>query len=106
MLSQMTIDLLDEMTDAGLTDEAFGLAHHWREDGKRETIKHHREYCESITSFLPDSNNERVYKRLRIMWECYQAYHAGNPAIFSKLAEAAYCLIPAGDARHPAATSF
>ena len=105
MLSQMTIDLLDEMTDAGLTDDAFGFAHHWREDGKRETIKHHREYCESIPLFC----------RILIMSVSTKtADHMGmlsdlpcrNPAIFSKLAEAAYCLIPAGDARHPAATSF
>ena len=61
--SNTTIALLDELVALGLTDELFRLLHHFR----KETIARHRAYCEKIAEFRPDSTNERVQRRLRII---------------------------------------
>jgi hypothetical protein len=88
---KQTIAYLDELQVLGFTDEAFRRLHHM---SRKAAINTHRSYCERIGSFLDDRANERVQKRLEIVLTCYKAYHAGNPAIFPQLADAAYCLVP------------
>lgn len=45
-------------------------------------------------SFQEGGNNERVQKRLEMVLKYYKEYHQGNPAIFTRLADCAYCMVP------------
>jgi len=93
---KQTIEYLDELQKLGFTNEAFCLLHHFRENGIRETINSHRSYCEKTGSFdRDDGSNQRVQERLKIVLKYYRDYHAGNPAMFTQLADAAYRIVPA-----------
>jgi hypothetical protein len=89
-----TLSCLDELQNLGFTDAAFSQLHHFREKQRNETILGFRHYCERIGSFHADQNNERVHKRLVLVLEHYKSYHSGDPFIFTKLADAAYYMIP------------
>ena len=95
MNPQRTVVLLNELETLGFTNEAFWRLHHFREKGKRDTIHVHKSYCEKTDSFEDDGNNERVEVRLEMVLKCYKAYHEGNPDMFTYLADAAYCMVPA-----------
>ena len=91
---KQTIAFLDELRLLGFTDEAFAKLHHFREKRENHPINTHRSYCEIRDSFQDGGNNERVQLRLEIVLKYFKAYHAGNPAAFLRLADAAYVLIP------------
>jgi hypothetical protein len=91
---KQTIAYLDELLTLGFTDEAFWKIHHFQEKGENHPINTHRTYCEKTDSFQDGGNNERVQMRLEIVLKYFKAYHAGNPAAFPRLADAAYVLIP------------
>src|SRR5436305_2313490 len=91
---QQTISYLDELQQLGFTNEAFWRVHHFREKEERETINHHRAYCERIGAFRESDNNALVQERLALLLKYYKAYHSGNPQIFPDLADAVYRLIP------------
>jgi hypothetical protein len=90
---KQTLALLDELERSGFTDEAFWRLHHFR-GKKRVTINRFRYYCKRPDSFRPDHNKERVHKRIEIVLKNYKTNHAGNPAIFPRLADEAYRMIP------------
>ncbi len=92
--AKQTISYLDELQTLGFTDEAFSKIHHFREKGENHPIRTHRSYCEGTDSFQDGGNNERVQIRLEIVLKYFEAYHAGNSAMFARLADAAYVLIP------------
>lgn len=91
---KQTIAYLDELQALGFTDEAFSKIHHFREKREDHSINTHRSYCEKTDSFQDGGNNERVQIRLEIVLNYFKAYHAGNPAMFIRLADAAYALVP------------
>jgi hypothetical protein len=95
MNPKQTLACLDELQQLGFTDEAFWRVHHFREKERRETINGFRSYCEKTDLFHDDGNNERVHKRLEMILTHYKAYHSGNRVMFTRLADAAYCMIPA-----------
>ena len=92
-----TVDLLDELQDLGFGDEAFAHLHHWWENGKRETIKHHKGYCEKMkTTFRVDDSNARVQRRLEMVRSKFKdsPIRDRNPTAFVHLADEAYRLVP------------
>ncbi|SRR5713101_2027034 len=91
---KLTIKYLDELQSLGFTDDAFSKIHHFREKGESHPINPHRAYCEKTDSFQDGGNNERVQIRLEIVLKYFKAYHSGNPAVFARLADAAYVLVP------------
>ena len=95
MNPKLTIASLDELQRLGFTDEAFWRIHHFREKNNKETISGFRSYCETTDSFRNGGNNERVQKRIEMVLTNYRAYHTGKPAVFTRLADAAYSMIPA-----------
>jgi transcriptional regulator with XRE-family HTH domain len=95
MNPKRTLELLDELQKLGFTNEAFWRLHHLREKEKRDTINAHYSYCEKTNSFRDDGNSERVQTRLEIVLKYYKAYHHGTPEAFTRLADAAYCMVPA-----------
>jgi hypothetical protein len=95
---QRTVELLDELETLGFTNEAFWRLHHFRDKEKKDTIHVHKSYCEKRGSFRgreEDCNNERMQVRLEMVLKCYKAYHNGHPDMFTRLADAAYCMVPA-----------
>jgi len=95
MNPQRTVELLDELERLGFTNEAFWRLHHFREKGNRDTINSHRSYCEKTDSFKDGDNNERVQVRPEMVLKYYELYHNGHPDMFTRLADAAYCMVPA-----------
>ena|SRR5271155_879642 len=95
MNPQRTVELLNELETLGFTNDSFWRLHHFRENGEKDTIGSHKSYCEQRGSFQDNSNNERVQVRLEIILKYYRAYHNGNPGMFPRLADAAYCMVPA-----------
>jgi hypothetical protein len=91
---KQTIAYLDELRTLGFTDEAFWIIHHFREKGEHHPINTHKSYCERTDSFQDGGNNDRVQIRLEIVLKYFKAYHTGNPAMFARLADAAYVLVP------------
>ena len=92
---QQTVAFLDELERLGSTNDAFSRLHHFREmTSGSETISGHRSYCQQTASFQNDGNNDRVSRRLDLILTVYKQYHAGKPAVFPRLAEAAYVMIP------------
>jgi hypothetical protein len=94
---ERTIDLLDELQKLGFGDEAFAHLHHWWENGRRETIKHHRGYCEKMkTTFRVDDSNALVQRRLEMVRNKFKesATPGRNPTTFVHLADEAFRLVP------------
>jgi hypothetical protein len=94
MNSKQTIAYLDELQKLGFTDESFSLIHHFQLKNEKHPISTHRAYCENTDAFQADGNNERVQIRLEMILRYYKTYFAGNPAVFPRLAKAAYCMVP------------
>jgi hypothetical protein len=93
-----TLSLLGELESIGFTDEAFRLLHHFRRrtNNHRLTIAAFRSYCEKTSAFRPDHNNERVQRRLRMVFDNYRqaGFGLGQADKFKSLAEAAFLEIP------------
>jgi len=89
---QDTILLLQKLEALGFDDSGFALLHHFRESGKNETISSHRSYCNSVSAFNNESNNEKIQRRLNLVLSAYSmgGFISGSPKVFNKLAEAAY----------------
>lgn len=90
MNPQWTVVLLDELETLGFTNEAFWRLHHFGEREKRGTIN-----CEGIGSFNDGDNNERIQVRFEMVLKYYRLYCDGHPEVFTLLADAAYCMVPA-----------
>ena len=88
----ITIILLDELESLGFDNTAFSALHHFREKGRRETIKSHRKYCENTRQFKENDNNLQVQRRLRLVLNAYVlgGFESQYPEVFLGLAEAAY----------------
>src|SRR5271154_4425035 len=95
MNPQRTVELLDELETLGFTNDAFWRLHHFRKTDKKDTMGSHKSYCEKTGLFEDNGNNERVQARLEMVIKCYKAYYNGNPGMFPRLADAAYCMVPA-----------
>jgi hypothetical protein len=91
-----TIDLLDLLNVLGFDDQAFARLHHFRLKGRKPTISDHRHYCEAITSFQGDGENELVQRRLELVLNAYRAggFESRRPEVFGALAEAAFYELP------------
>jgi hypothetical protein len=95
MNPERTVVLLDELETLGFTNEAFWRLHHFREKENHETIHSHKSYCEKTGSFKDGDNNERVQVTLEMVLKYYKLYHDRHPGMFTRLADAAYCMVPA-----------
>lgn len=95
---QQTVELLDKLVSLGFNDAAFWRIHHWREDGKCESIKHHADYCRGKSYFKTDTNR-LVQRRLKLILDAYQkgGFTSRRQEVFSYLAEAAYAELPPQD---------
>jgi hypothetical protein len=89
-----TLRLLDELESLGFTDEYFARSHHFREKGKRDTMRSQRRYCEKTGYFHPDGNNSRVQQRLSMVLNEYKATPNARPDRFIDLVEDAYRRFP------------
>jgi hypothetical protein len=85
-----TLELLNELEELGLNDEAFWRLHHFRPQ-KRETIAGFRAYCEKTSTFRPGGTNERVHQRLALVLKTYHdsGLPPGNTKVLIALADAA-----------------
>src|SRR5262245_48437440 len=94
-----TLELLDQLQALGLDDAAFARLHHHREIQKDETIASFLNYCKGKPDleFIPDGNNERVHRRLKLVLNAYTSagFQSGSPSVFGHLADAAYAELPA-----------
>jgi len=88
---KQSIVYLDALQSAGFTDDHFCQVHHYRKQGRRDTIVSHRNYCKRISTFLPDGTNERVQRRLAFILENFRA--PGNTRTLMELCEEAYATI-------------
>jgi hypothetical protein len=95
MNPQCTVVLLDELETLGFTNEAFWRLCNFREREKRGSINSHKSYCEGIGSFKDGDNNECVQVRLEMVLKYYRLYYDGHPEVFTRSADAAYCMVPA-----------
>lgn len=95
-MPQKTLQLLDQLTELGFTDEAFCRLHHFRVKGRNVTIDRFRRYCEELTEgFQADQNNELVQRRLRLVLDAYNAgFRSSNSEVFCALADAAFAELP------------
>jgi hypothetical protein len=73
MDAKLTLPLLDEFEKLGFGDDAFAQVHHFRAEGRRETISGFRKYCLETDNFIDGQNNERTYRRLEKIVAAYQA---------------------------------
>ena len=89
---RQTLKLLDELQKLGFSGEAFGRLHHHRLNNQMEPIARFRAYCGKTSKFIPDSNNERVYQRLRFVLNAWS--EPDNTNDFTILANAAFEAIP------------
>lgn len=96
MAPQDTVELLKSLAAVGFTDRAFQRLHHYRLTGKHASISAHSAYCRRIAFYKSDSSNERVHRRLGLVFAAYQSggFTSGRPQVFDALAEAAFCDIP------------
>jgi hypothetical protein len=96
MNPKRSIELLDQLTELGLTDRACGNLHHFRLAGRHATIQEHRRYCEKTESFQDDGENARVQQRLELIFRGYTAggFRSGIESVFVSLADAAMAEIP------------
>ena len=96
MHPKRSLELLDQLKSLGFTDAAFAQLHHFRLKGRRDHISAHRKYCEKITSFQGDGENERVQLRLELVLHAYRSsgFTSHDPRVFVALADAAFHEIP------------
>lgn len=96
MNPKRSLELLDQLEELGFNDEAFARLHHFRLKNRRDYISAHRRYCEKITSFKDDGENEGVQRRLARVLHAYRAgsFKSNDPRVFAALADAAFYEIP------------
>lgn len=89
---QTTVRLLDELEELGFNNEAFAALHHFKQQGRADTIAEHRAHCIESDSFAEGSVDARVQQRLQLVLAAYQqgGFHSGRAEVFRCLAEAAY----------------
>ena len=73
MNPKRSLELLDQLAALGFTDKAFAQLHHFRLKNRRAHIVAHRRYCEKITSFQGNGENERVQLRLALVLRAYRS---------------------------------
>jgi hypothetical protein len=76
----------------GFDDNAFSLLHHFREQGKQETIESHVLYCTNTKAFHDGKENHKVQRRLRLVLNAYicGGFESQDKEVFKALANAAY----------------
>lgn len=91
-----TIDLLVELDKLGFPEEAFSRLHHFRLEGKKESIASHRKYCDTHDTFVTDGDNERTQQRLEMVLNAYQGggFRSGKSSVFIALADAVFYELP------------
>jgi hypothetical protein len=62
-----TVELLNDLEKLGFNDEQLRIIHRKPSDGYLETIESHRNYCRNTTTFVSNSRNEIVCKRLNFI---------------------------------------
>ena len=72
MDAKLALPLLDEFEKLGFGDDAFAQVHHFRAEGRRETIGGFRRYCMDTATFIDGDNNERTYHRLEKILAAYR----------------------------------
>jgi hypothetical protein len=93
-MPQRTIELLDQLSALGFTDEDFRVVHHFDRDA---SIRSMRAYCERRVSFHEDRTNQRVRERLEIVLAAFTAGRFSQPVkagVFQALCEAAVREVP------------
>ena len=91
-----TIELLEQLKQLGFTDRAFAKLHHFRLQGRDDSMAAHTAYCEQHGSFLRGGTNEAVQLRLELVLNAHKSggFTSGREAVFVSLAEAAWAEIP------------
>lgn len=95
-----TLELLNELQELGLSNEAFAQLHHFILRDKAETIASFRAYCEkrckNNSAFKPNGTNELVHQRLALVLERYRerGLPPGNSKVLIALAKDAFREIP------------
>jgi len=92
-MPRRTIDLLDQLSALGFTDDDFRVIHHMSD----ATIARHRNYCKTVGEFETEANNQKVRERLELTLNAFRAgwFRApAKPGVFRCLAEAAVAEIP------------
>jgi hypothetical protein len=92
-MPKRTIELLDQLSHLGFSDEDFRTIHHMPD----ASINRHVSYCRETGRFHSDDANEKVRKRLELVFALFKVGHFSAPAkpgVFRGLAEAASAEIP------------
>jgi hypothetical protein len=88
-----TIQLLDELSTLGFSDDDFRVIHHMA----NPSIRHMRIYCQKVDTFQSDGTHNLVRERLELVLALFKAGHFQEPAkpgVFSGLAQAALAELP------------
>jgi hypothetical protein len=91
-----TLQLLDELGQAGFTDEAFAVVHHHKPP---MTIADHRAYCTMLAEdgdYFKLNSNMLVQKRLDMILTMYRSagFSSGASPVFYHLAQASLSEVP------------
>jgi hypothetical protein len=87
-MPKRTIELLDQLSVPGFSDDDFRVVHHMA----GATIKTHRHDCQAVSVFKPAGTNGKVRERLERILVSFNAGRFSKPAkpgVFRGLAEAA-----------------
>lgn len=91
-----SIALLNELVRLGLTDEAFGLIHHF---GIKERIAAHLRYCSELAASggrFTAKTNQDSQRRMEIVLRAYLAggFQSPDSRVFAAIAQAALLELP------------
>jgi hypothetical protein len=91
-----SVALLNELVRLGLSDEAFGIIHHF---GSKERISAHLRYCTELAESrgrFSAKTNQDTQRRMEIVLRAYLAggFRTADGRIFVALAQAALVEIP------------
>lgn len=91
-----SVALMNELVRLGLTDEAFGLIHHF---GAKEKLSAHLRYCAELAASggkFSAKTNQDTQRRMEIVLRAYLAsgFQSADGRIFVAIAQAALVEIP------------
>jgi hypothetical protein len=92
-MPKRTIELLDQLSALGFSDDDFRVIHHMA----NASIRSMRIYCQRIDEFQADGTNQMVRERLELVLALFKAGHfmaPAKPGVFSGLAQSALAEVP------------